>query len=139
MQRSHRRLYEDNCQPMGVRAYQSGDGFKRIHWPATARIGELQSRVYQPVSGLDMIICLNVATFEPQWMGIEPEKIEALVSIAASVARKAYEQGYRVGLVSNSAIAQSGKPFRINPGRSPNQIPLILEALAGITPIVCAG
>jgi len=43
-----------------------------------------------------------------------------------------------VGLVSNSAIAQSGKPFRISPGRSPNQLPIILEALAGITPMVCA-
>ncbi len=139
VQRSWRPLYEDNCQPMGVRSYQTGDGFRQIHWPATARIGELQSRVYQPVSGLDMVVCLNVATFEPQWMGIEPDKIEALVSMAASVARKAYDQGYRVGLVSNSAIAQSGKPFRINPGRSPNQMPLILEALAGITPIVCAG
>lgn len=138
LQMSRRRLFEDNCQPMGVREYQAADGFRRIHWSATARTGELQSRVYQPVSGLDMIICLNVATFEPQWMGIEPEKIEALVCMAASAAKKAYDQGYRVGLVSNSAIAQSGKPFRISPGRSPNQLPIILEALAGITPMVCA-
>ncbi|MBN1266918.1 MAG: DUF58 domain-containing protein [Anaerolineales bacterium] len=137
-QMSRRRLYEDHCQPMGVRDYQPGDGFRRIHWSATARTGELQSRVYQPVSGLDMVVCLNVATFEPQWMGIDPDKIEALVCMAASVAEKAYEQGYRVGLVSNSAIAQSGKPFRISPGRSPGQLPMILEALAGITPIVCA-
>jgi len=138
VQMSQRRLYEDNCQPMGVRDYQYGDGFRRIHWSATARTGALQSRVYQPVSGLDMIVCLNVATFEPQWMGIDPDRIEALVCMAASVAEKAYDQGYRVGLVSNSAIAQSGKPFRISPGRSPDQLPLILEALAGITPIVCA-
>jgi len=137
-QMSRRRLYEDNCQPMGVRDYQDGDGFRRIHWSATARTGELKSRVYQPVSGLDMVVCLNVATFEPQWMGIDPDKIEALVCMAASVAEKAYDQGYRVGLVSNSAIAQSGKPFRISPGRSPDQLPIILEALAGITPIVCA-
>lgn len=138
LQRSQRHLYEDNSQPMGVRDYRPEDGFRSIHWAASARTGQLQSRVYQPVSGLDLIICLNVATFEPQWIGIDPALMEALISMAASIASAAYADGYRVGLMSNSAIAKSTRSFHISPGRSPKQLSLILETLAGITPIVSA-
>jgi uncharacterized protein (DUF58 family) len=49
---------------------------------------------------------------------------------------KAVEEGYRVGLVSNGSIAHGGRPFRIMPGRSRQHLPHLLEALAGLTPIV---
>lgn len=136
LRRSPNRLFKDNIQTVGVRDYLPGDGFRRIHWPASARIGSLQSRVYQPVSGLDLIVCLNISTLDPHWMGVVPEVMEGLIKVAASVVTEAFDQGYRVGLVSNGSIAHSGQPFRIPPGRSPKHLPLILEALAGVTPIV---
>ena len=47
-QAARKRLFEDPLQPMGVRAYHPEDDFRRIHWPATARTGELQVKVYTP-------------------------------------------------------------------------------------------
>lgn len=133
---SQRRLFEDVTQPIGVRDYQPRDGFRRIHWPATARTGELQSRVFQPVSGADLIVCLNVTTLARYWMGYLPEMLEGLVETAASLILESYEQGYRVGLLSNGAVARGAQPFRIPPGRSPRHLPQILELLAALTPFV---
>jgi uncharacterized protein (DUF58 family) len=134
--KSSRRLFEDTSRPMGVRDYRPDDGFRRIHWPATARVGELQTRVYQPVSGLDLNVCLNVATFTPHWLGVRPNLMEALVSKAASLIYYGYDMGFRVGLISNGGIAYAGRTFRVPPGRSPKQLPILLEALAGVTPVV---
>jgi len=39
-------------------------------------------------------------------------------------------------LISNGGIAYAGRAFRVPPGRSPKQLPILLEALAGVTPVV---
>lgn len=136
--RAQRRLFEDPNLPMGIRPYAPGDSFRNIHWPATARTGELQTRAYQPVAGLDIVVCLNAATYDRHWEGYEPERMEALVEISATLVTEALEAGHRVGLISNGSIAKSGRPFRIPPSRSPGHLSLLLECLAGLTPIVKA-
>jgi uncharacterized protein (DUF58 family) len=134
--KSLRRLFEDNSRTVGVRDYLPGDSFRQIHWPATARFDRLQTRLYQPVSGLDLVVCLNAATFPRHWEGTDPRLLEALVSMGASLVKEAYDRGYRVGLISNGSIAHADRPFRISPGRSPGHLSTLLEALAGLTPIV---
>jgi len=136
--RARRRLFHDPGQAMGVRAYVVGDSFKDIHWPATARTGALQTRVYQPIAGQDLVVCLNAATYERHWEGYDPARTEALVETAAALIVRALEDGHRVGLISNGSIARSGRPFRIPPSRAPGHMSLLLECLAGLTPIVKA-
>lgn len=135
---TERPLFEDISRPMGVRDYRPEDGFRRIHWPATARMGELQTKLFQPIRGLDLIVCLNASTFEHHWEGTDPEMLEALISMTASIVLDAFESGYRVGLLSNGSIAHSGQAFRIPPARSRNHLPHLLESLAGLTPLVTA-
>ncbi len=137
-QPTRRRLFEDVNRPMGVREHQPEDGFRRIHWPATAATGELQTRLFQPVRGLDLVVCLNASTFAHHWEGTDPEKLEALIEASASLIMEGYEQGYRVGLISNGSIAHAGRAFRLPPGRSKGHLPHLLEALAGVTPLVTA-
>jgi len=136
--RALRRLFDDPNLPMGIRAYAPGDSFRDIHWPATARTGSLQTRVNQPVAGLDLVVCVNAATYDRHWEGYDPERTEALVEISATLVTRALEAGHRVGLISNGSIARSGRPFRIPPSRSPTHLSLLLECLAGLTPIVRA-
>lgn len=138
LKRAPRRLFEDPNLPIGVRDHQPEDGFRRIHWPATARVGEMQSRVYQPVSGTDCMVCLNVTTLEHHWMGVLPDLFEELVRVAAALVYESFNQRYRVGLISNGTVAHGGQPFRIPPGRSPRHLPRLLEALASASPIVTA-
>jgi uncharacterized protein (DUF58 family) len=134
--KSRKRIFEDPNQPMGVREYRPEDGFRRVHWPATARTGRLQVKVYQPTSAQVALICLNVSTFERHWEGVYPALLDRLVSVAATLIVRYVEVGYQVGLMSNGCLAHSDRPFNIHPGRSPKQLGYLLEALAGVTPIV---
>jgi uncharacterized protein (DUF58 family) len=136
--RSRRRLFEDPNRPMGVRAYHPEDSFRRVHWPATARTGQLQVKVFQPTSGQVMVICMNVATFSRHWEGVYPELLEHMIQMAATLVNQGLQDGYKVGLISNGCLAHADQPFRIPPGRSPQQLINLLEALAAVTPIVTA-
>ena len=136
--RSRRRLFEDPNRPMGVREYHPEDSFRRVHWPATARTGQLQVKVFQPTSGQVMVVCLNVSTFARHWEGVYPELMEHLVEVAATLVNQGVKEGYKVGLIANGCLAHADQPFRIPPGRSPQQLARLLEALAGVTPVVTA-
>ncbi|MEW6716718.1 MAG: DUF58 domain-containing protein [Chloroflexota bacterium] len=138
VRRTRRRLFEDPNLPMGVREYQPHDSFRRIHWPATARTGQLQVNIYQPVSARVMIICMNISTFARHWEGVNPERMEHLIELTATLAYRGVEAGYQVGLISNGTLSNSDQPFRILPGCSPKQLSRLLEALAGVTPVVIA-
>jgi uncharacterized protein (DUF58 family) len=132
---SRRRIYEDPSRPIGVRAYHPEDGLRRVNWPATARTGELQSRVLQPISAQVMMVCLNVTTFPDRWQGINPELLERVINISATVIHRAIHDGYSVGLLSNGGMTHSDQPYSLAPGRSPQQLSWLLQALAGVIPI----
>ena len=136
--RSKRRFSEDPNQPIGIRDYHPEDSIRRVHWPATARIGQLQVKVFQPTSAQVMMLCLNIATHHRYWEGVYPALLEHLLSVSASLINEAINQGYQVGIMSNGCLANSDQPFRIPPGRSPGQLSYLLSALAGVTPVVVA-
>ena len=80
------RIFEDPSRIAGLRDYEPGDSFRRVDWNATARVGKLQSRVYDPTSSHHLLICLNTATLTPSWAGFIPELFEGSITIAASLA-----------------------------------------------------
>lgn len=128
-----RRLIEDPLSTVGVRDYRPEDGMRRIHWKATAHRGDLQVRVYEPTATLELVIFLNVSTFEHHWQGVLPRLLEAAISVAGSIAVWAVGSKHKVGLVTNGCLVQSDQPARVPPGRSPEQLTTILEVLAGVT------
>jgi uncharacterized protein (DUF58 family) len=127
------RLFEDPMRVIGVRDYQSGDGFRRVHWKATARTGTLQVKQYEPTRALSLSLCLNIAAFEQHWTGTYPELIEHLISVAASIATWALERGYAVGVTANAPLAQADQPLRAQPSRNRDQLRHVLETMAGIS------
>lgn len=128
-----RSLFTDPIRTQGIRDYQPQDRFRDIHWKATARRGHLQTKVYDPSTGMTMAVFLNVATMPRHWMGYNPELMEQVVSVAASVANYGIQQSWGVGMYANGAVPNSDQPIRVAPGRSPNQLVHILEALAAVT------
>lgn len=128
-----RSLFADPIKTQGVRDYQLGDRFRDVHWKATAVRGSLQTKVYDPSTGMTISVFLNVATFAKHWMGFIPEQLERAVSVAASVANYGVQQGWGVGVYANGTVPQSDQPIRVPPSRSPDQLSHILEALAAVT------
>jgi uncharacterized protein (DUF58 family) len=130
------RLFEDPSRIVGVRDYRPGDSMRRIDWKATARLGAMQSRVYDPSSSRHLLLCLNTQTTDPMWAGVVTELLERSITVAASIARDAYESRYSVGLLANSSFPDADRSIRIPPGRRAEQFIRILEALAVVTPYV---
>lgn len=128
-----RRLFDDPNRTMGVRDYHPEDDIRRIHWPATAHTGSLQVRIYEPVTAQVMMICMNVATTDSPWLTDIPELLEKVIRVCATLAYDGIQQGYAVGLISNSCLAHSDQPFRVLPGRAPGQLANLLQTLAGAT------
>jgi uncharacterized protein (DUF58 family) len=98
------RLYEDPTRIAGVRQYEAGDPLNRVHWRATARMGALHSKIYEPstITGLTVVLDFHEAGYPP--VG-EPSRSELAVTAAASLAHALYQMGQQVGLVTNGRDA----------------------------------
>lgn len=103
--KSPRRLLEDPLRMAGVRPYVPGDEPRRIHWKATAREGELRSKIYEPATRHTLAIFLDVRTYQRTLYGYDPLLAELAITAAASVASWGLEQGYAVGLFANGSMA----------------------------------
>ncbi len=100
---SHR-LFEDPTRIAGVRPYELGDPFNRIHWRATARTGLLHSKVYEPscVAGATLLLDFHRDSLTAR----NPDyRAELAVTTAASLANAVFQMGEQVGLVTNGRDA----------------------------------
>ncbi len=129
-------LFDDATRPRGARDYRPDDAPKHIHWRATARLGELQVKVYDPTISYQWVLFVNIASFEISWQGVNVELLERVISLAASLANFAVEQKYAVGLIANGTWPESDQRLKILPSRDPNHLRHMLEALAAITSFV---
>jgi uncharacterized protein (DUF58 family) len=154
------RLYEDPTRIAGVRAYQQGDPLNRVHWRATARTGQLHSKLYEPstVAGATIVLDFHRDGYDPK---DEPVRSELAITLAASLANALYQMGQQVGLVTNGrdavdrireegwavdaaarsdavdSAAMQGSSERLSPvvvetRRGPEQLMRILETLARV-------
>src|SRR6266566_806284 len=99
-----RRMLEDPSRVVGVRDYMYGDDLRRVHWKATARMMQLQSKVYQATTTYTLVLFLNIVSQLDAWYGIRPELQELAICATASVADWALNQGYAVGLYANTIM-----------------------------------
>jgi uncharacterized protein (DUF58 family) len=127
------RIFEDPSRAVGIRDLRPEDGFRRIHWKASARRQALQVKVFEPTTSRNLVVFLNVATFARHWEGTNPLLLEKVIAVAASVASHGYEERYLVGLLANGSIPHSDQPIKVLPSRRPDQLGRVLEALAAAT------
>jgi len=123
-------LFQDPVLTAGVREYRSGDSLKRIHWKSTARIGELQTKLYEPTTTVDISLFLDVRTLKAPLWGSSYQLQELGIITAASVAEAALKSGFRVGLYVNQVTRFSQGMLTVPPSRHPDQLEHILEGLA---------
>jgi uncharacterized protein (DUF58 family) len=102
--RAPRRLLEDPSRVVGVREYVYGDSLRRVDWKATARMMQMQSKIYEATTTHTIVLFLNAAARSDEYYGIHPELQELSICAAASVTEWAVDQGYAVGLYANSVM-----------------------------------
>ncbi|MBX6341227.1 MAG: DUF58 domain-containing protein, partial [Thermomicrobiaceae bacterium] len=128
-------LLTDPSRTVGVREYRPEDSFRFIHWKATARMQEVQVKVFEPTVTVQLGIFLNLDTFERYWEGVDYERAESAIVAAASLAAYGLEQRQLVGIYANGVLHGSDQALRIHPGRGPDQLAAILDGLAKLTPL----
>lgn len=129
------RLFEDPMRIAGLREYRPGDPMKRIDWKATARSGDLVSRVYEPSATQQLYLLVNIDTLAHAWEGYLKDDLERTVSVAASLAVWAAGKRFSVGILANGSFPEADRPIRLAPSRSRDQLTRVLEALAVIQPL----
>ena len=98
------RLFEDPTRLAGVRPYQQGDPLNGIHWRATARTGEIHSRIYETsrVAGATFLLDFHTQSFQGS---SGATSAELAVITVASLANAVFLMGQQIGLISNGRDA----------------------------------
>jgi uncharacterized protein (DUF58 family) len=111
-----RRLGGGGEQDVIARKYQTGDSIRRVHWPATARHGEMMVRQDDQQNDQDAIVLIDTAEASfPRLTagrphGDEPvviETFEWVVSMAASIGLHLLGEGFRVRLIESGLASHS--------------------------------
>ena len=122
--RFRRRTHYVTPNTGGVREYQTGDSFNRIHWATTARLGELMVKLFELDPASDIWIVLDLQDSSQAGEGAESTE-EIGVRIAASIARL-----FLVGQRSVGYMAFGQRFDVVEPDRGQQQLTRILESLA---------
>jgi uncharacterized protein (DUF58 family) len=130
---ARRALIEDPVKIAGAREYQPEDPLRRIHWKATARTGELQVRLLDPSTTAQVILVVNLNTFQHVWQGVDLDRMESTIEVAASIGLWALEKGFAAGVRSNGIVPGTELTPRLAPSAGPRQPTLMLEHMARLS------
>ncbi|HEY3061751.1 MAG TPA: DUF58 domain-containing protein [Chloroflexota bacterium] len=125
---SPRSLVTDPTRTATVRDYRPDDPLRLIHWPTTARRGEVQVRVLEPATSLHVSLVMDVRGFT---FGIyRGELLELALSALASIAVYLQDNGFPVAWFANG-----NPPVAIAPGASVAHLQHVLESMARLEPV----
>lgn len=117
---------EDTVYITGTHDYQSGQPAKYIHWKASARHDQLQTKIFESSAQEKVLFLIQVDQFAA--IGAETE-FEETLEVVASLAFRLNRLGYAIGLMTNGKV-QGDKNQFIPVTRNPHQLQRILEVLA---------
>lgn len=134
-------IFEDPTRIAGTRDYQPRDGLRWIHWAATARTQSLQTKVFEPSTEQNLVICLNCSSTPAESWGFyyDPDALELAITTAASLAAWAIDERYPVGLLTNGMHHGKSARIEVEASRDLGQLPRILEALGRLQPFAVRG
>jgi uncharacterized protein (DUF58 family) len=111
-----------------VRDYRPDDPLRLIHWPTTARRGEMQVRVLEPATSLHVSLVIDVRGYT---FGIYRDNLlEVALSALASIAVFLQDAGAPVAFFANS-----NPPIAIAQGASVAHLQHVLESMARLVPV----
>ncbi len=131
---SARALSPDPFLYRGLREYRPGDPLRDVHWPATARSGQLQVMVRETTASARLLILLNGQASPRQWQHYsadEADTVERLISLAAGACCLSLRYGLPVGFAVNMAD-ESGRSVVLWPEHSGMDEERLLTLLASI-------
>ena len=109
-----------------IRPYAPGDAFNRIHWPSTARSGEIRVKEFDLEQTADVWLFVDLERRVQRGSG-DDSTVEVAVRVAAAIADRALSENRSVGLTTTGAHL-----IHLSPDRGPRQRQKILNLLAAV-------
>ncbi|MDR1711719.1 MAG: DUF58 domain-containing protein [Propionibacteriaceae bacterium] len=109
-----------------VREYRSGDDFRRIHWPSSARTGELMVRREEHAWDPDAVLLLDARTAS-YTSPVNDQRLEAVISLAASIGCHLLQENWSLTLV------EPGNELHSWPGSGSDRSRALLLHLTDVT------
>lgn len=129
--RTGNRTYEDLNRVASIRDYLPGDDPRRIHWKASAKIGDLCTKEYVPALDAPALVLLDL------FLDAFPDRyrydfVERAITLTASLVRRFGGLGQRTAFVTNGMDGGS-RPVLL-PSKTARQTMLVLRVLARLEP-----
>ncbi len=121
----------DGSEFADIRPFRAGDRLRHIHWPVSARTGNLHVRTMYAEQDAEVHLVVDATHEVGVSGGIHgtPSSTDQSVRAAAALARHLLQRGERVGL-----SAYSSEPLQLPVGLGPRQLRRIIDSLAMIQP-----
>ncbi len=100
---------QDRGEFRGIREHIAGDDLRHVHWKATAHIGELSVKEYEPLRHDIISIHLDLAADNHYGRGLS-STLETAISAAASLARGGLAEQRSVSLMGAGLPPEVGRP-----------------------------
>ncbi len=126
-------IFEDPARVLGKRDYVAGDSLRRVDWKASAAVGRMQVKQYEPSIALETSIFLNLNGSDYEQKN-RLYAIELAIVVAASMANWVVGQKQSVGLVTNGndPLGNKGRTQALPPRKGRGHLIRVLEVLARI-------
>ena len=121
----------------GIREYHWGDNPRYIHWPASARTGQIMVKQFRPAIARETAIFLNL-TRSDYFRQHQESALELAISVAASLSYNILShEKLPVGFdtTAEDPLSRNIHHFHLPTGKEQGQLLHILEVLARIQPV----
>jgi uncharacterized protein (DUF58 family) len=129
--RSQQPIFEDPSRVLSKRDYVAGDSLRRVDWKASAVLGRLQVKQFEPSIALETAIFLDLNNSDYD-THFRIDSTELAIVIAASLASWVIAKKQTVGLVTNGVdqLESSQTPRPLLPRKGRSHLTHLLETLA---------
>ncbi|WP_174615069.1 DUF58 domain-containing protein [Virgibacillus ihumii] len=124
-------LFEDVTASIGSRGYAPGDPFNRIHWKASAKSTQLQTKQFEKTTGMEWMFVLNLSRDRID-LANKSDDLERNISSIAYMCKYATARGIPYGIFTNIKVRGQDFIMQLKPGEGRNQLSRALELLARI-------
>ncbi len=118
-------IIEDPAWYEGTREYVGNRPARTIHWKASARLGKLQEKIFEPTSHQKIFFLFEGLGFR---RAEDRRGFERALEVLAALAGRFAESGASFGIATDCAV--KGFPAILPVGRGPEHLGMLLEMLA---------
>lgn len=119
----------------GVRPWRTGDCLRDVHWPGTARTGQIQVKTHEFTADEKLLVILNHQIRANQWDKLNDDEkltLEYGLSLAATLCRTALTAGAEAGFAADFPQDDGTEATVLLPASYPGREEDLLAAIAHI-------